>query len=204
MRTKNMEMENETPGNGLQELYIEQLKDLFNAEQQLVKALPKMTKAASSPELKSAFDEHWQKTQEHINRLEKILGDLNEKPGRIKCEGMEGIVSEGEEAIKKKNDDPVIKDAELIAAAQRVEHYEIAGYGTVRTFAEMLGYDDAAELLQQTLEEEGEADKTLTSISEKLLSSRETESEEETGNESENAGRQSETESESEEDETAI
>ena len=130
-----------------------------------------MAKAASSPELKQAFDEHLQLTQEHVARLEQILSDLNEKPRGKKCEGMHGLVTEGEEEIKKKEEDPIIKDAGLIAAAQRVEHYEIAGYGTVRTFAEILGLNEAAETLQQTLDEEGEADKMLTSISENLLSS---------------------------------
>lgn len=169
MKTKTME-----PGTqqeeGLFELYVDQLKDLYSAEQQLVKALPKLAKAASSEELKSAFDEHLQLTQEHVNRLDRIFQELDEKPGRIKCEGMAGLVKEGEESIKKKESNPAIKDAELIASAQRVEHYEIAGYGTVRTYAQRLGFDDAVVLLQQTLNEEGDADKTLTFISENLLS----------------------------------
>jgi ferritin-like metal-binding protein YciE len=167
MKSKTNRME--TTGNGLQELFVEQLKDLYNAENQLVKALPKMAKAAASEELRSAFEEHLQVTQEHANRIERILSELNEKPTGKKCAAMVGLVTEGEEAIKSKMEEP-IKDANLIAAAQRVEHYEIAGYGTVRTYAEMLGLDEAAETLQQTLEEEEEADKTLTTISEGLLS----------------------------------
>lgn len=170
MKTKTMEPEMQQ-GEGLFELYVDQLKDLYSAEQQLVKALPKMVKAASSAELKSAFDEHLQLTREHVNRLDRIFQELDERPGRIKCEGMAGIVKEGEESIRKKKSSPAIKDAELITAAQRGEHYEIAGYGTVRTYAQRLGFDDAVVLLQQTLNEEGDADKTLTFISESLLSS---------------------------------
>ena len=148
--TKTMEPETQQQEEGLFELYVDQLKDLYSAEQQLVKALPKMVKAASSAELKSAFDEHLQLTQEHVNRLARIFQKLDEKPGRIKCEGMAGLVKEGEESIKKKESSPAIKDAELIAAAQRVEHYEIAGYGTVRTYAQRLGFDHALVLLHHT------------------------------------------------------
>lgn len=174
MKTKNMSNETKDQSFGmkqhpLRQLFIDQLADLYSAENQLLKALPKMSKAANSSELKSAFDEHLQVTQEHASRLERIFAELDEKPPRHKCKGMEGVIEEGAETIKKKEDE-VIKDADLIAAAQRVEHYEIAGYGTVRTFAEKLGMEEAAKLLQQTLEEEGEADKTLTAISEKLLS----------------------------------
>jgi ferritin-like metal-binding protein YciE len=165
----NMELDIETKGEALRKLFIEQLKDLYDAESQLVKALPRMVKAAFSSELKAAFDEHLQLTQEHVNRIERILSELDEKPTRIKCEGMKGLVIEGEEVMRKREDDPLIRDAGLIAAAQKVEHYEIAGYGTVRTYAEMLGFNEAAETLQQTLDEEGEADKTLTAISENLI-----------------------------------
>lgn len=154
---------------GLQKLFIEQLKDLYSAEHQLVKALPKLKQAAASVILKSAFNEHLHVTQQHVNRLEKILSELNEKPGGVKCRAMEGLVQEGREAIEMHDEDSNIKDAGLIAAAQRVEHYEIAGYGTVRAFAERLGLNEAAELLDQTLQEEGEADKTLTQISNDLL-----------------------------------
>lgn len=162
-----------TKEQGLMDLYLEQLRDLYSAEQQLVKALPKMSKAAASRELKSAFVEHLQLTHEHVARLEQLFAELNEKPGRTKCEGMEGLLKEGEETIKKKEEDPAIKDAALIAAAQRVEHYEIAGYGTVRTYAQKLGFDEAVTVLQQTLNEEGDADKTLTFISDNLLAEEE-------------------------------
>jgi ferritin-like metal-binding protein YciE len=155
---------------GLQKLFVEQLRDLYSAENQLIKALPKLSKAANSSNLKSAFDEHLQVTEEHASRIEQILSDLNEKAGGVKCDGMAGLVKEGDHTIKEDEEDPVLKDAALIAAAQRVEHYEMAGYGTVRTFAEKLGLTEAAELLQKTLEEEKEADEKLTEISESLLS----------------------------------
>lgn len=179
MKTKIFEAEAEVKPEGLKKLFIDQLSDLYSAENQLIKALPKMVNAACSPDLKSALDEHLRVTQEQVNRLEKIFDDMHQKPKREKCEGMHGIVAEGEKVIRKKEDDEIIKDADLIAAAQRVEHYEIAGYGTARTFAELLGMNEAAELLQQTLDEEGEADKTLTAISEKLLSQEAVESAEE-------------------------
>src|SRR6267143_1259475 len=154
----------------LRDLYVEQLQDLYNAEQQLIKALPKMAKAASSEELKAAFEDHLGQTRQHAQRIETIFEQMGEKAKGKKCKAMEGLVEEGGEVIKEDMDDG-IKDADLIAAAQRVEHYEIAGYGTVRTFAEVLGFNEAAETLQQTLDEEGEADKTLTAISENLISS---------------------------------
>jgi ferritin-like metal-binding protein YciE len=163
------EQEQGQASEGLQKLFVEQLQDLYSAENQLIKALPKLSKAASSSNLKSAFDEHLQVTEEHASRIEQILSELNEKPGRVKCEGMAGLVKEGDHTIKEDEEDPVMKDAALIAAAQRVEHYEMAGYGTVRTFAEKLGLSEAVELLQKTLEEEKEADEKLTEISESLL-----------------------------------
>lgn len=159
-----------TKPNTLRQLFFDQLSDLYSAEKQLIRALPKMSKAATSEQLKSAFDEHYQITQEHASRIERIFEQLDEKPISRKCKGMEGLLEEGEETIKKKDETDIIKDADLIAAAQRVEHYEIAGYGTVRTFAEMLGLEEAVQILQQTLDEEGDADKTLTAISEELLS----------------------------------
>lgn len=149
----------------LEELYVDQLKDLYSAEKQLVQALPKMAKAANTPELRQAFNEHLEQTHEHVNRLEQIFSRLGSSPGRKKCKGMEGLIEEGQEAIKLEGDMRV-KDAALIAAAQRVEHYEIAGYGTVRTFAEHLGFHEDRALLQQTLDEEGDTDKKLTSLAE--------------------------------------
>jgi len=170
MKSKKMESKKETNDKGLKQLFIEQLKDLYNAENQLVEALPKMEKAACSTELKSAFGEHLQLTQKHVNRLQKILTKLNEKAAGPKCKAMEGLVEEGKEAIEKKEEEGNIKDAGLIAAAQRVEHYEIAGYGTVRAYAQRLGLDDVAKLLNQTLQEEGQSDKALTQLSYELLS----------------------------------
>jgi len=149
----------------LKKLYIDELRDLYSAETQLVKALPKMAKKASSPELKQAFEDHLEETKGHVNRLEEIFEELEEKPTGKTCKGMKGLIEEGEEVIDKNGDEAVL-DAALIGAAQRVEHYEMAGYGTARTFATHLGEDNAADLLQETLDEEGEADKKLTEIAE--------------------------------------
>jgi ferritin-like metal-binding protein YciE len=149
----------------LKDLYLEQLRDLYDAETQLVEALPKMAEAASSHDLQQAFNLHLQQTREHVNRLERIFKKLNEKPTGQTCQGMKGLIKEGEEMIKSKSD-PEVKDAGLIAAAQRVEHYEIAGYGTVRTYAELLGDDEAVRLLEKTLQEEEETDDKLTELAE--------------------------------------
>ena len=151
----------------LRDLYLEELKDLYNAEQLLIKALPKMVKAASSPDLKAAFEEHLEKTKEHALRIESICDQMGEKADGKKCKAMEGLVKEGGEVME---EDMVegIKDAAIIAAAQRVEHYEIAGYGCVRAYATKLGDAEAANLLGQTLDEEKEADETLNGIAEKL------------------------------------
>jgi len=152
----------------LQKLYIEELRDLYNAENQLVKALPKMAKHASHQELKQAFEDHLEQTKEHVERLDEIFKRLDERPTGKTCKGMKGLIEEGSEILEKDGDESVL-DAALIGAAQRVEHYEIAGYGTVRTFANMLGENEAAELLQQTLDEEGEADKLLTELAESVI-----------------------------------
>lgn len=154
--------------NSLKDLYIDELKDLYNAENQLVKALPKMAKKASAPELKAAFQDHLEVTKTHVNRLEKIFKKLDEKPTGKTCKAMKGLVEEGKEVIEEDGNDSVL-DAALIGAAQRVEHYEMAGYGVVRTFASLLGEDDAAEMLQETLDEEGETDKKLTSLAEEII-----------------------------------
>lgn len=151
------------PENSLQKLYVEQLKDLYNAENQLVKALPKMAKAARSEALREGFEQHLQQTKGHVQRLEQIFGAMDENPKGRKCAGMQGLVQEGEEVIEQNSDGDAL-DAGLIAAAQRVEHYEIAGYGCVRTFAELLGESEAVNLLQQTLDEEKETDEKLTEI----------------------------------------
>jgi ferritin-like metal-binding protein YciE len=152
----------------LETLYIEELRDIYNAETQLVKALPKMAKAAASPELKQGFKDHLEQTKEHVERLEEIFEKLDKKPSGKTCHAMKGLVEEGSEIIGEEGEGFVI-DAGLIAAAQKVEHYEIASYGTVRAWAEMLGEDDAADLLQQTLDEEGETDKKLTELAEEIV-----------------------------------
>ena len=152
----------------LKELYIEELKDLYSAENQLLKALPKMAKKASSPELQQAFQKHTKETEGQIQRLEKIFEKLDEKPKGKKCKAMEGLVEEAQDMMSE-HDDPEVLDAGLIAAAQRVEHYEIAGYGTVRTYARLLGDEQAAKLLQQTLDEEGKTDKILTELAESSI-----------------------------------
>jgi ferritin-like metal-binding protein YciE len=152
----------------LKDLYVEELRDLYSAEKQIVKALPKMAKNASSPELKAAFQEHLEQTKGHVERLETIFEKLGKRPTGKTCKAMEGLVEEGEELIDEEPEASVL-DAGLISAAQRVEHYEIAGYGTVRTFAQTLGEREAAGLLQQTLDEEAETDKKLTSLAESLI-----------------------------------
>ena len=151
----------------LEELFIEQLQDLYSAETQLIKALPAMAKAAHSPALKAGFEGHFLQTKEHAARLEQIFAELGEQAGGKKCQAMVGLIKEGKEMISEKASTE-IKDVGLIAAAQRVEHYEIAGYGCVRTYAKILGHTDAAKTLQTTLDEEAATDKKLTVIAEKL------------------------------------
>jgi ferritin-like metal-binding protein YciE len=152
----------------LHDLYVEELRDLYNAENQLLKALPKMAKGAASEELKAAFEEHLEVTRGQVERLDQIFEELGEKATGKKCKAMEGLIEEGKEMLEE-DGDPSVLDAALISAAQKVEHYEIAGYGCVRTFAQLLGYERAAELLQETLDEEGEADKKLTELAESVI-----------------------------------
>jgi ferritin-like metal-binding protein YciE len=152
----------------LRDLFVKELSDVYSAEKQITKALPKMAKAASFQELQTAFDKHLKQTEGHIQRLEQVFDMIGEKPKRVKCKGMEGLVAEGEELLKEKGDGAAI-DAGLISAAQRVEHYEIAAYGTLRTYAETLGEKDAADLLQQTLNEEGETDHKLSGLAEEMV-----------------------------------
>jgi len=152
----------------LRDLYVEQLHDLYSAETQLVEALPKMAKAASTPQLQNAFQEHLTQTKTHVQRIEQIFQKLGTKPKDQTCKGMEGLLKEGSEMIKMKGE-PAAIDAGLIAAAQRVEHYEIAGYGCVHTYAQQLGEQQDAQLLQQTLNEEGQTDKKLTQLAEQLI-----------------------------------
>ena len=150
----------------LDELYVHLLKDLYSAENQLISSLPKMAKAADSSDLRTAFEEHLKQTKNHAERIERIFaGRENGSPRGKKCVGMEGLVEEGKEILKESMDGDVM-DAGLIGAAQKVEHYEIASYGTARAWAEQLGYDRDAELLQQTLEEESAANEKLTQIAE--------------------------------------
>jgi ferritin-like metal-binding protein YciE len=147
----------------LNDLFVDQLKDLYNAEQQLISALPKMASAASNDELREAFAHHLTETQDHVRRITDIFSGMGVSPGGETCEAMEGLIREGDKVIAAQGD-PAVKDAALIAAAQRVEHYEIAAYGTVRTLADELDLDDAQDLLDQTLDEESSADKLLTKI----------------------------------------
>jgi len=151
------------PNQGLKELYIEELKDLYNAETQLVKALPKLARAASSEELRRGFEDHLEQTKGHVERLQKIFDMLEESPKGKKCKGMEGLIEEGAEVTEEDYEGSLL-DAALIGAAQRVEHYEIAGYGTVRSFAETLGESEHVSLLNETLEEEKETDEKLTEL----------------------------------------
>lgn len=149
--------------NSLEDLFWDQIEDLYDAEQRLMKALPKMAKACQSPELRSAFQAHAKQTQEHVRRLERIFQLRGKSAEGETCEAMQGLLEEGEEMIDLSADGRV-KDAGLIAAAQRVEHYEMAGYGTARDFARQIGFSQAADLLQTTLNEEGETDQKLTNI----------------------------------------
>jgi ferritin-like metal-binding protein YciE len=151
--------------NSLRDVFTDLVRDLYNAESQLVKALPKMAKAASSEQLRDAFTSHLKETQGHVERLEKIAESLDFRPKGKTCAAMKGLVEEGSEVIELDGDESA-KDAALIAAAQKVEHYEIAGYGTARTFAQLLGEEEAARLLEETLNEEKAADIKLTEVAE--------------------------------------
>lgn len=151
----------------LKDLYIHELKDLYSAENQIIKALPKMAKAATSSKLAAGFKKHLEETKEHAARLEKILKNHAESTRGPKCKGMEGVIKEGDEMIEEDAEDEV-RDAGLISAAQRVEHYEMAGYGTARTYAQLLGDKTGAQLLQKTLDEEGATDKKLTQLAESI------------------------------------
>jgi ferritin-like metal-binding protein YciE len=153
--------------NTIEKLFIAELKDLYSAENQITKTLPKMAKAAGSPALKTAFENHLQETKDQIQRLEEIFQMLGGSPKGKSCVGMKGVLDEGAEMLQETEEGDV-REAALISAAQRVEHYEMAGYGTVRSYAELLGQSKAAQLLQQTLEEEDAADKKLTDLSKKL------------------------------------
>jgi ferritin-like metal-binding protein YciE len=152
----------------LEQLYINELRDLYSAENQLLKALPKMAKGASAPELKDAFEKHLEQTQGHVERLEQLFEQLDESPKGKTCHGMKGLLEEGAEILKEDGEDSVL-DAGIIVAAQKVEHYEIASYGSVRTFANLLGRDEEAKLLQSTLDEEAETNEILNQLAESVV-----------------------------------
>ncbi len=152
----------------LEGLYVEQVRDLFNAEQQILNALPKLANKASHPQLKRALEEHHRVTQKHAERLSEILRQVGASSESTPCKGMQGIIAEGEELVRKYSDSDVL-DAAIIASAQRVEHYEIAGYGCARTYANLLGLSEQADTLQKTLDEEGKADHTLTDLAEETV-----------------------------------
>ena len=157
--------------NSLEDLFVEQLQDLYDAEHQITKALPKMAKAASSSQLQQAFQMHLQQTEQQIQRLEQVFESVGQKAKGKTCEAMKGLIKEGDELMSM-NAAPEVLDAGLIASAQRVEHYEMAGYGSVRTWAQQLGNQQAVQLLQQTLDEEGETDHKLTQIAESMVNTR--------------------------------
>ncbi len=150
----------------LKDLFIEQITDLYDAENQLVEALPKMQKASTSAELANAFSDHLAQTKEQVTRLEQVFQSLGHKAERKTCKAMKGLIDEGSEFLKVDTKNDAVRDAALIASGQRVEHYEMAAYGAARSYAELLGLQSAVQLLQTTLDEEGEADKLLTSIAE--------------------------------------
>jgi ferritin-like metal-binding protein YciE len=151
----------------IERLFLEELKDLHSAETQITRALPKMAKAASSTELRAAFEHHLKETEGHVQRLDKIFDSLGVSSGRKTCEGMKGVLEEGSQMLRE-TEEGEVRDEALISAAQRVEHYEMAAYGTVRAYAERLGKSQIAQLLEKTLDEEKAADKKLTDISEKI------------------------------------
>lgn len=162
----------ETKGNmkldTLQTLYISELRDLYSAETQLVKAMPKMAKGASSPELKDAFEQHLEQTKGHVERLEQLFEQLGESPKGKTCQAMKGLIEEGSEILKEEGEESVL-DAGIIVAAQKVEHYEIASYGSVRTFANLLGKHEEAKVLQSTLDEEAETNQILNQLAESIV-----------------------------------
>jgi ferritin-like metal-binding protein YciE len=188
----------------LQELYLEQLRDIYDAEQQLLKALPKMGKAATHEELQAAFEQHAEQTEEHIARLDQIFEELDEKPKNHKCEAMKGLLEEAKTVMEDFEDDPDVLDAALICAAQKVEHYEIASYGCLRTYAELLGFDEQADSLQDTLDEEKDTDDSLTELAVSVINvdaADEDEEDEDEDEEEEKKVEASDDEDESEEDE---
>src|ERR1700761_3601367 len=170
---KNTESENENQGmdTDLHKLFLDELADIYNAEQQLTKALPKLAKAAQSDELREALEEHLEETEEHISRLEQVAESLDETLKRKTCKAMPGLIAEGDEIVKEQKNSSAL-DAGIIAACQKVEHYEIATYGTLAAWAEQMGHDEALKLLRQTEEEESTADEKLTEVAENIANER--------------------------------
>jgi ferritin-like metal-binding protein YciE len=172
---RNQSAQSEESGGGmnneLHELFLEELADIYSAEQQLTKALPKMAKAAESEELRQAFEEHLEQTEEQISRLDQVFESLGEKMKRKTCKAMQGLIEEGTEVMQEQKGSPAI-DAALIASAQKVEHYEIATYGTLCTWAEQMGHHDALDLLKQSIEEEETTDERLTELAESIANER--------------------------------
>lgn len=152
----------------LQKLFLNELRDLYHAENQLLKALPKMARAASSRQLKKAIETHLDQTEDHVHRLEQIFALVDEPPKGKVCHGMKGLIEEGSELLKEEGEESVL-DASIIVAAQKIEHYEIASYGSLRTFAELLGHDEAVELLQSTLDEESQTNELLNNLAEHIV-----------------------------------
>ncbi|MDN3550761.1 ferritin-like domain-containing protein [Mucilaginibacter aquaedulcis] len=165
-KTKAPEQTDDVQESALNELFIDELKDIYWAEKHLAKALPKMAKAATSNELRSAIDNHLTETENHITRLESAFESIGKKAVAVKCEAMAGLIKEGDEIVAETEKGSITRDAGIISAAQKIEHYEIASYGTLKTLASVLGYNEAAELLDSTLQEEKNADSTLTQIAE--------------------------------------
>ncbi len=160
------EMTADVNESALNELFIDELKDIYWAEKHLTKALPKMAKAATSSELRTAIENHLSETENHVSRLEQVVSSIGEKAVAVKCEAMAGLIKEGDEIVSETDKGTITRDVGIISAAQKVEHYEIASYGTLKTLASVLGYDEAAELLDATLQEEKNADNKLTGIAE--------------------------------------
>lgn len=159
---KKAEQTTDVQESALNELFIDELKDIYWAEKHLVKALPKMAKAATSDELRAAIEKHIGETENHVSRLEQVFQSVGEKAAAIKCEAMEGLIKEGEEIVKETEKGSITRDAGIISASQKIEHYEIASYGTLRTLAGVLGYEEAVDLLEATLAEEKQCDEDLT------------------------------------------
>jgi ferritin-like metal-binding protein YciE len=171
MGREDMESENEGMDNDLHELFLDELADVYNAEQQLTKALPKLAKAAQSDELREAIEQHLEETEEHVSRIEQVAESLDTTLKKKTCYAMKGLIEEADDIVKEQKNSTAL-DAGIIAACQKVEHYEIASYGTLAAWAEQMGHDDALDLLRQTEEEESAADEKLTEVAETIANQR--------------------------------